>query len=217
MGSAGGDRFRRLSFWHETVPSDLSPRPALDGDAEVDVAIIGGGLPGLWTAYYLARRDPGIRIAVLEKEIAGFGASGRNGGWCSALFPASAHALERRHGREAAIRMREAMVDTVDEVGRVVAEEGIDCDYAKGGTVSFVRSPAQRIRAAAEVAEAERLGVDQPAWSPQRDHVLDPACARLHPAKLVRGLADTVERMGVTIYEQTDRKSTRLNSSHVRI
>jgi glycine/D-amino acid oxidase-like deaminating enzyme len=204
LGDAGGDRYRTVSFWHDTVPSDLSPRPALPGDTDVDVAIVGGGLTGLWTAYYLAKRDPGIRIAVLEKEIAGFGASGRNGGWCSALFPASAAALERRHGRDAAIRMRQAMIDTVDEVGRVATEEGIDCDYVKGGTLSFVRSPAQRIRAVADVAEAAEYGVDHPRWSPQRDHVLDPACARLHPAKLVRGLAETVERMGVTIFEQTE-------------
>jgi glycine/D-amino acid oxidase-like deaminating enzyme len=204
LGDVGGDRYRTVSFWHDTVPSDLSPRPALPGDTDVDVAIVGGGLTGLWTAYYLAKRDPGIRIAVLEKEIAGFGASGRNGGWCSALFPASAAALERRHGRDAAIRMRQAMIDTVDEVGRVATEEGIDCDYVKGGTLSFVRSPAQRIRAVADVAEAAEYGVDHPRWSPQRDHVLDPACARLHPAKLVRGLAETVERMGVTIFEQTE-------------
>ncbi|HEU4808624.1 MAG TPA: FAD-binding oxidoreductase, partial [Homoserinimonas sp.] len=143
------------------MPDDLSPRPGLPGDIAADVAIVGGGLTGLWTAYYLARRDPSLRIVVLEKEIAGFGASGRNGGWCSALFPTSAAGLERRHGRDAAIRMRRAMVDTVDEVGRVVAEERIDCDYIKGGTISFVRSPAQRVRAAAEVAEAERFGVDR--------------------------------------------------------
>src|SRR5690606_17577626 len=81
--------YRGLSFWHDSVSSDLHPRAGLPGDLDVDVAIVGGGLTGLWTAYYLARRDPALRIAVLEKHIAGFGASGRNGGWCSALFPAS--------------------------------------------------------------------------------------------------------------------------------
>lgn len=199
-----GDRFRSLSYWHDTVPDDLSPRTALPGDLTADVAIIGGGLTGLWTAYYLARLDPSLRIVVLEKEIAGFGASGRNGGWCSALFPASVSALERRHGRDAAIRMRRAMIETVDEVGRVAAQNGIDCDFVKGGTLTFVHSAAQRIRAEADVAEAASYGADLLSWSEDRDYVLDPACARLHPAKLVRGLASAVERLGVTIHEQTE-------------
>lgn len=200
--------YRQTSFWFDSLAAsgidDLQPRPALPGDRSVDVAIIGGGLTGLWTAYYLARMNAGLRIAVLEKHIAGFGASGRNGGWCSALFPASVAALDRRHGREPALRMRQAMIDTVDEVGRVTAAENIDCDYAKGGTLTFVRSDAGRLRAEAEVAEAREYGVDRLSWSENRDCVVDPACASLHPAKLVRGIAGVVERLGVTIYEQTE-------------
>ena len=194
-------------------------RAPLRGDITVDVAVIGGGLTGLWTAYYLLKRDASLRIAVLEKEIAGFGASGRNGGWCSALFPASAGALERRHGFDAATEMRRAMVDTVDEVGRVTADEGIDCDYVRGGTLSFARSPVQLRAARAEVAEARRFGVDALELRDFRPTagettvtgaagalaaVFDPACARLHPAKLVRGLAAVVERMGATIHERTE-------------
>ena len=202
-GSTTGGDYRALSFWHDTVPDDLTPRAPLPGDLDVDVAIVGGGLTGLWTAYYLATRDPHLRIAILEKHIAGFGASGRNGGWCSALFPASTPALERRHGREAALAMRRAMIDTVDEVGRVVAAEGIDCDFATGGTISFARSAVHRRAAIAEVAEAEKYGVD--AVTLRADGgTLDPACARVHPAKLVRGLARVVERLGVAIYEQTE-------------
>ncbi|MCU1580868.1 MAG: FAD-dependent oxidoreductase [Microbacteriaceae bacterium] len=214
MSDAG---YRALSFWHESIDDDLEPRAALPDDITVDVAIVGGGLTGLWTAYYLLKRDPGLRVAVVEKHIAGFGASGRNGGWCSALFPTSATALERRHGRPAAIAMRQAMIDTVDEVGRVTAAEGIDCDYVKGGTLAFARSDAQLRAAEAEVAEAERNGVDRVRLI--RDlaasdvgtgaagaiaATFDPACARVHPAKLVRGLAGVVERLGGTIYEQTE-------------
>ncbi|MFT4123745.1 MAG: FAD-binding oxidoreductase [Microbacteriaceae bacterium] len=175
------------------------------------MAIVGGGLTGLWSAYYLSERDPGLRIVVLEREIAGFGASGRNGGWCSALFPASATALERRHGFEQAVRMRRAMVDTVAEVGRVVAAEGIDCDWAHGGTLTIARSAAQLERARAEIAEAERFGVDAPRMLPDGGPraagalgtVLDPACARVQPAKLVAGLARAVEARGVRIHERT--------------
>ena len=193
--------YRRLSYWHDSVPDDLTPRAPLPGDVEVDVAIIGGGLTGLWTAYYLQRREPGLRIAVLEREIAGFGASGRNGGWCSALFPRSTASLERAHGLDAALAMRRAMIATVDEVGRVSAEEQIDCDFVKGGTVAFARTAVQAQAADAEVAEARRYGVDP--LERGATSVFDPNCARIHPAKLVRGLAHVVENAGASIYERT--------------
>lgn len=202
MGNSA-EKYRALSYWHKTVPDDLSPRPPLPGDVEADVAIIGAGLTGLWTAYYLNQAEPGLRIVMLEKHIAGYGASGRNGGWCSALFPASTAALERRHGLDAALAMRRAMIETVDEVGRVAATEGIDCDFVRGGTISYARSAVHRAAARAEVAEAARYGVD--AIEARADGgTFDPACARLHPAKLVRGLARLVEQRGVTICEQTE-------------
>jgi glycine/D-amino acid oxidase-like deaminating enzyme len=193
------------------VPDDLTPRAPLPGNLDVDVAIIGGGLTGLWTAYYLLERQPELRIAILEKEIVGFGASGRNGGWCSALFPASTASLERLHGRERALAMRRAMIATVDEVGRVAEAEGIDCDFEKGGTVAFARSRVQLAAARAEVEEAHSYGVDElrmldspPAAANALGASFDPACARLHPAKLVRGLARVLEAKGVAIFEHTE-------------
>ena len=121
---------------------------------------MGAGLTGLWTAHELLQREPGLRVTLLEKNIAGFGASGRNGGWCSALFPASTAALEKKHGREAALAMRRAMVDTVDEVGRAAADAGIDCDYERGGTIVYARSESQWRAAQHEVDEARGYGVD---------------------------------------------------------
>ena len=195
--------YRDLSFWHDTVPDDLTPRDPMPGNLAPDIAIIGGGLTGLWTAYYLLKSDPTLDIVVLEKHIAGFGASGRNGGWCSALFPASTAALERRHGLGAALAMRRAMIATVDEVGRVTAAEGIDCDFATGGTISYARTAVQRAAASAEVAEAAHYGVD--AIERRADGgSFDPACARLHPAKLVRGLARVLEAKGVRLFEGTE-------------
>jgi glycine/D-amino acid oxidase-like deaminating enzyme len=211
-----------LSLWHETAPTTWDPRPALPGDRDVDVAIVGGGLTGLWTAHYLAEADPSLRIAVLESEVAGFGASGRNGGWCSALFPASHDSLAAlagggASGRRAALAQHAAMRETVDEVGRAAAAEGIDAHVAKGGTIVLARSRAQWQRARAEVAHAR-------AWDRGEDdlRLLDraeatavlngsrtrgatytPDCAVLHPARLVRGLAEAVERRGVTIHERT--------------
>jgi len=175
----------------------------------VDVAIVGGGLTGLWTAYYLLEREPSLRIAILEKEIVGFGASGRNGGWCSSLFPASTAALERLHGRDKALAMRRAMIATVDEVGRATSIESIDCDFVKGGTLALARSSVQVSAARAEVAEAASFGVDDISYLDDAPGgalgaSFDPACARLHPAKLVRGLARVLESRGVQIFEGTE-------------
>ncbi|HET8896301.1 MAG TPA: FAD-dependent oxidoreductase, partial [Protaetiibacter sp.] len=206
--------YRRLSFWHDSVADagdSLERRTGLDGDTDADIAIVGGGLTGLWTAWYLLQREPGARILVLEKETAGFGASGRNGGWCSALFPRSTSSLAATHGRDAALAMRRAMIDTVAEVGRAATEAGIDCDYARAGTVVYARSAPQERAARADLAEAEGYGVDPLEWwGAERVHaagargaVFDPNCARLHPAKLVRGLARALEERGVRIAEGT--------------
>ncbi|MHB1875912.1 MAG: NAD(P)/FAD-dependent oxidoreductase [Streptosporangiaceae bacterium] len=209
--------YRQLSFWHDTVPGTLEPQPSLDGDMDVDVAIVGAGLTGMWTAYYLKQADPGLRIAICEREIAGYGASGRNGGWCSALFPASLTKLERMAGRESAIAMYRAMQQTVDEVGAVAAAEGIDCHWAKGGTVIYARTPVQMQRAREEVDEARLFGFDESdlrllsaqeareigAVSDVLGGVYTPHCAAIHPARLARGLADVLRSRGVTIYEKT--------------
>ncbi|MEP7025024.1 MAG: FAD-binding oxidoreductase [Actinomycetota bacterium] len=215
MRTAAG--YRKLSFWHDTVPGSLAPRDPLTGDIEVDVAIAGAGFTGLWTAYYLAQAQPSLRIAVCEREIAGFGASGRNGGWCSALFPASLSKLARMAGPDAASAMGQAMQATVDEVGKVVAAEGIDCHWAKGGTVQLARSATQLDRARAEIAEAREFGfgpddlalltADEATARLAATGVLGgtytPHCAAIHPSRLARGLADAVQRRGVTIYEGT--------------
>ena len=214
--SAASD-YRKLSLWLDTVPGSLEPGPPLPGNRDVDVAIVGAGFTGLWTAYYLAQADPGLRIAICEKEIAGFGASGRNGGWCSALFPASLAKLERMAGRAQAIAMHRAMQQTVDEVGRAAAAESIDCHWAKGGTVQLARSATQLERAAAEVREARTFGfgeddlrlltADEARSMVSASGVVGgtftPHCAAIHPARLVRGLADAVRRRGVELFERT--------------
>ena len=94
--------YRRYSFWLETAGENLIPRPALDGAQRADVAILGAGFTGLWTAYYLLKNYPSLRVVVLEGEVAGFGASGRNGAWCGSGFPVSPKERVRRFGREAA-------------------------------------------------------------------------------------------------------------------
>ena len=199
------------------MPGELDPGDPLPGDIDVDVAIAGAGFTGLWTAYYLAGARPGLRIAVCEREIAGFGASGRNGGWCSALFPASLAKLARMAGRDPAIAMYRAMQDTVAEVGRVAAAEGIDCHWARGGTVQLARSPAQLARAREEVAEARSFGFGEAdlrllSAAEAAEHInasgvlgatYTPHCAAIHPARLARGLAAAARRRGAAVYERT--------------
>ncbi len=221
-GMAPPQTYRSLSYWLNSVPGELSPSGPLPGDLDVDVAIVGAGFTGLWTAYYLATAQPGLRIAVVEREIAGFGASGRNGGWCSALFPASLAKLQRMAGggtagRGAAVAMYRAMQHTVDEVGRVAAAEGIDCQWTKGGTVQLARSAAQLERAADEVAEARAFGFgeedlrllsaaearERAAATGVLGGTFTPHCAAIHPARLARGLAGAVRRRGVAVFERT--------------
>ncbi|WGL53730.1 FAD-binding oxidoreductase [Nocardioides sp. BP30] len=207
--------YRGLSLWHETAGDPLVPRPALAGDVTCDVAIVGAGYTGMWTAYYLAQARPDLRIVVLEAETAGFGASGRNGGWCSALFPASFEKLAAMTSSAAAAAQHRAMRASVDEVIRVADAEGIDADLAKGGTLVLARTRPQLARARAEAAAATASGADDVTLLSAAEArsrlnatgvlgaTYTPDCAALHPAKLARGLAATVERYGVTIHERT--------------
>lgn len=208
--------YTRYSYWLETCGDDLTPRPPLNGSVDVDVAILGAGYSGLWTAFYLLKRQPALKIAIVEREIAGFGASGRNGAWCTSGFPTSVGRLAERYGRPAALAVQEAMDDAVDEVGRVAAAEGIDVQWTKGGALLVARGPQQLPTIEHVSREYERLGLGD------RCEVLDQQrtaervtiagalgslyskdTATIHPGRLVRGLARAVERLGATIYEQT--------------
>jgi len=209
--------YRTLSLWHDGLAGTLAPRPSLPGPTEVDVAVVGGGYTGLWTAYYLKKADPALRIAVFEKEIAGFGASGRNGGWCSSYFAASPGTIADEFGREAAVAMQRAMFATVDEVGRVVADEGIDARYHKGGALTLATSEVQLTRLRAEIAHEREWGFGEADYAELSAEeaaarlrvegclgaIFSPHCASVDPARLARGLAEVVERLGVTIYERT--------------
>ena len=210
---------RALSLWHDSLPPEdtLERRPSLDGDTDVDVAIVGAGYTGLWTAHSLLGLDPGLRVVVLEAETAGFGASGRNGGWCSALLPMSLSAMAAHAGNDGALAMQRAMFATVDEVGRAAAAEGIDCHYAKGGYLHLATNPAHTVRLREELSEARRFGLGEEdlRWLDRTEAAerLDaagvlgalytPHCAAIHPARLARGLARAVERRGATIHEGT--------------
>ena len=202
----------QVSHWFTELPS---PRPALPGDRDADVCIVGAGYTGLWTAYYLLKADPSLRITVLEERFAGFGASGRNGGWLSGLAPGHRGLLAKRHGRAAVIAWQHALNGAVDEVIAVAGRERIDADIVKGGTLEVARNQPQVQRLRAQVDDDRSWGdtdsvlltKDEAAQRVNVDRMLlgayTPHCARIQPAKLVRGLADTVERLGGRLHEQT--------------
>ena len=225
-----------VSFWWQQLGMPVARAP-LPGDLDADVAIVGAGYTGLWTAYYLKTLQPDLRVVLLERRFAGFGASGRNGGWLTNTAPVprslildkspslsrgrrfdklSDHAPLSDHARRDQInRQQQAMNETVDEVIRITAAEGIDADVCKGGELTIARSPAQLARLRAFAAdEAVWPHTDVELWGPRQtgEHVRvagalgglwHPHCARVHPAKLARGLAAAVSRLGVPIYENT--------------
>ncbi|MFJ7965816.1 NAD(P)/FAD-dependent oxidoreductase [Streptomyces sp. NPDC096324] len=202
-----------VSFWYadDGLPA---PREPLPGDATADVVVVGGGYTGLWTAYYLKKAAPSLRVTVLEQKFCGYGASGRNGGWLYNGI-AGRDRYAELHGQEAAVRLQRAMNATVDEVVRVAADEGIDADVHQGGVLEVAYTPAQLARLKAFHAhelsfgekDRELYGAKETA---ERIRVADavgstwtPHGARLHPVKLLKGLAAAVEALGVTIHEQT--------------
>jgi glycine/D-amino acid oxidase-like deaminating enzyme len=208
--------YRSYSFWLETCGDDLTPRPPLDGSVDVDVAILGAGFTGLWTAYHLLQRQASLKIALVEAEIAGFGASGRNGGWCFAGFPVSPSTLAARYGTDAARAVSLAMYESVDDVGAVCAREGIDASYAKGGELELARAAYDLPKLLAMDDEFKQIGLEE------HFELLDAVVTERHirvaqaagsfwnkegaavpRAGLARGLARVVERNGATIYEQT--------------
>jgi glycine/D-amino acid oxidase-like deaminating enzyme len=206
-----------VPLWRDTAGPPPPPRAPLPGDVDADVAVVGAGFTGLWTAYYLTVLEPTLRVVVVEAETAGHGASGRNGGWCSALFPTSTAGLARLGGPAGALAQQQALRDTVDEVARVTAAEGIDCHLAKGGTVALARSRAQLTRARAAVEAAHGWGSGAGDLQPldareARGHLratrvlggtYTPHCAALHPLRLARGLAAAAERRGAVLHEHT--------------
>lgn len=209
--------WRNISLWMDQLDEPLTPRAALTGALEADVAIIGAGYTGLWTAYYLKRQAPQLRIAIVEAETAGFGASGRNGGWLMGNILGEDRLLAGLSAEQ-----RSASFDLLhgipDEVAAVLEREGIDCDYRKAGVLyCAARYPEQEAslrqylqhlysqglseadyRWLAPSELSEQLRIANPFGA-----IHTPHCATIHPAKLVRGLARAVERMGVQIFEKS--------------
>lgn len=213
------------NFWADSAPGDAGPRPALTGHHEADVAIIGAGFTGLWTAYYLKTLSPGLVIRVLEAERVGHGASGRNGGWVIGSLAGLSRLVEglSRDERRACCRM---LADNVDAIGATLAREGIEAEFHKGGAIyAAARYPGQEAIQRAYLEHLHALGHAEEAcywldaaelaervhFRNARGGIFQRDCATVHPLKLLRGLAGTLEAMGVTIHEQS-----RVRSRHPR-
>lgn len=208
-------RIGDVSFWYADIGLPYR-RAALAGDTTADVAIIGAGYTGLWTAYYLKRANPTLNVLVIEKEFAGYGASGRNGGWLTGGF-AWTHRRYLETSSEHAVRaMVEAMNGTVDEVIRVAEAEGIEADIHRTDELMVATKPAQLGRMQSEIAHRRHWGeegrVFEMGAADLTQRIRIPGAlgamvvtnvARVQPAKLVRGLARAVEKLGVRLVEGT--------------
>ena len=205
------------SLWRESTPQLAIERQPLLQNLSCDIAIIGGGFSGLWSAYYLKKLLPDSRIVIIEANQVGFGASGRNGGWCSGFLPNSIGELDKLHGRDAALEMYRHSFATLDEIENVLQSSQVDCDYFRGGTINGATNDVQRSRVLQEVEELHRYGFGDEdfrlistAEQSSRINItglktasFTPHCAVIHPLKLALGLAESVEKLGVKIYENT--------------
>jgi len=209
--------WRTISLWMDQLDEPLTPRPSLQADLRADVVIVGAGYTGLWTAYYLKRQAPQLRIVVLEAETAGFGASGRNGGWLMGNILGEDRLLARlpTEQRRAAFDLLHGIPD---EVVSVTEREGIACDLRKGGVLYCAARYPEQLSGLQEHLQHLRglgLGEDDYRWLEPTElaeqlrvanpygALYSPHCATIQPAKLVRGLARCVEAMGVELYEQS--------------
>ena len=194
------------SLWQGKQNIDY--RKPISKNDSFDVVIIGAGFSGLWSAFHLKQFQPNLKIAVLEKEYVGFGASGRNGGWASAEYPTSSNRLIKENGLESYKNLRTAITKSIDEIGEIAKSNNWQIDYAKGGALVFARGNAQLSRISKEIDEEHQLlnksqTTDLLNIPSALGSVFTPHCAALNPFKLVRALADHLEKLGVMIYEQS--------------
>lgn len=209
--------YKNTSFWFNTMDQEPTVRPSLPSDTNADVAIVGAGYTGLWTAYYLKTLAPHLKVVILEADIAGYGASGRNGGWVAG----SVTGLEKylaplsMEERKACCRV---LFENVDNIGERLQQEGIDASFHKGGVLyAAARYPEQVAMQRKVLKGLYQAGhtEDDCWWLDARElsekvrlrngygAIFKRHCATINPARMVRGLAEAVERKGAQIYEKT--------------
>jgi glycine/D-amino acid oxidase-like deaminating enzyme len=207
-------RHTARGWWQEEAgePSPLAP---LEGDLDADVAIVGGGYTGMWTAWFVGELEPRTRVVIVEADRCGAGPSGRNGGFVNEMW-FSLPSLRDRFGDSAALAVARAAADAVDGVGRWCEEQGVDAWFRRGGYLQVSTAPAHDDAWRAAVAACEELGVpdvcrplsqaevrsrcDSPLF---RSGAYYPGAATVHPARLALGLRSALLERGVSIFEGT--------------
>lgn len=173
----------------------------------VDVAIIGGGFSGLWSAYHLLKKKPELKIALFEARHLGYGASGRNGGWISSDYPVYRSTLKKRHGEEKTRLVFQSLQHSIDDIGTFAQRYAPDSGFVKGGTVMFARNKAQEIRLKSGVdsdhhwlnsAELANIITVEKA----RGGLFNPECASVNPMLLLQGLVRFLEGK-ISLYENS--------------
>lgn len=201
--------------------------PEIDNSKSFEVVIIGAGYSGLWTAHHLLNLDRSLSIAILDAQQPGFGASGRNGGWCSAFSPMSLKAVAAQSSKQGAIDLQNALVASVDEIGAYIYSSDINCGWHKGGTLSFARNQLQLDRIREDISMSRHFGLDDsfmdyltPDQAVDRVRIQDclgasysPHCAALQPAQLVDGLVKQLLSRNVQFFGSS--RVSHITSHHV--
>jgi glycine/D-amino acid oxidase-like deaminating enzyme len=207
---------RGISYWlREALAADPGePCPPLHGEATADVVILGGGYTGLWTAWFLAERAPGIDVVVLERDVCGSGASGRNGGFVGPWWD-GIEGLAEGYGDQAALAAGLASEESVAAIGDWCEKHGVDAWYRPAPYLEVASSPAQDGAWNGAVEACRRLGVSDRfrELSPEQVRAVCAAPglrggaamdgATVQPARLVRGLRRVLLELGVRIHEES--------------
>ncbi|MBM4450886.1 MAG: FAD-dependent oxidoreductase [Chloroflexi bacterium] len=220
--------YRTKSFWLRHS-GDYKESPPLAGDLKCDVVIVGGGFCGIATAYYLKKREPSLNVAVLESEVVGFGASGRNAGFAMTTFGLMMSITKALFGAEKTRQSHQYMERAVDLVGELVAEHKLDCDYERTGFLRAATTPAYIKRIQNEVKLVKSLGLEGVDWldaHATRARVnselylgawWEPRCALVNPAKLAREMKRVVTKLGAEVYERTPVSEIKRNAKAFKV
>lgn len=194
------------SLWRGV--EQITARKKITSNKTFDVAIVGGGFSGLWSAYHLKQIQPALSIAIFEQNYVGFGASGRNGGWASAEYPTSSTRLIKEHGLQVYQNLRKCLIESIDEIGLIAKTHNWSIEYAKGGSLVFATNNAQLSRICQEIDnEHNFLNSNEVKQLLNVKNIMGglftPHCAALNPFKLTRALAEHLEHLGVQIFENS--------------